>query len=98
MTQKEKIEVRDLRDKLDVLDENGRERNQQLLQLSFKIDKILDILQDDPNSSSTGLISKVNQHEDALKNIKSQSKAMSFIISISAAVITFVVNTYSKIS
>lgn len=90
----------DLTSKLDSLDIKVEKSDKNNIKLYHRIDKILMKLEDDPNSTDEGLITKVNKIEQDLASIKALNvmikRASIFLFSIAGAVITFVIKNFFK--
>ena len=69
MTAKEKIELADLFAKIENMDKKN-------IKLFYRVESVLDILEDDPNSNSEGLISKVNNLDDQVAKLMQMNTAI----------------------
>jgi len=86
MNAKEKSQITDL---ITAIDKHN-------LKLHNKIEKILSTLEDDPNSSSVGLISKVNALESDVKRLVMFSRNAKRVAGIVATGITFIIGILIK--
>lgn len=69
MTAKEKIELADLFAKIENMDKKS-------IKLFYRVESVLDILEDDPNSNSEGLISKVNNLDSQVQKLMQMNTAI----------------------
>lgn len=86
MNAKDKMEFKDLAEKIDTVDKNN-------LKLYHRMEKILSILEDDSHSSSEGLITRVNNLNKQVDNLMVMNKAIQkvsvFLIGIVGSISTY---------
>lgn len=97
MNAQDRKQIDKLFDKIEEVNKSIEVSEKNSLKMYYKIDKILNTLEDDPNSNSIGLITKVNQMEKDVENLVNSNllvkRASVFLLTIAGGIITFIIKS-----
>ena len=101
MNARDRKQIDKLFNKIEILNNSIEQKDKLSINMHYKIDKILSVLEDDPNSNNIGLISKVNKLEKSIHRLNNANliikRASVFLLTIAAGLITFIIkNIISK--